>query len=83
MSCDCEVMDCDGEDLSFMMWPSNLNIYERMFINTSTIETTKRGPHKGHSRKYLEVEGHCRDLLDHCLQSAELVTYQEDNIILG
>ncbi len=56
MSCDYEVMDFDGEDMSFMMGPSNLNVYEHTFINTSTIETTKRGPHKGHSRKYMEVE---------------------------
>ncbi len=64
MCCDCEFMDFDGEDMSFMMGPSNLNVYEYMFINTS-IETTKRGPRNGHNRKYLEVEGPCRDLLHH------------------
>ncbi len=57
MHCDCEHMDYDGEDMSFMMEPSNLNVYEDRFINTSTIETTKRGTHKGHNRKYMEVEG--------------------------
>ncbi len=68
MCCDYEVMDCDGEDMSFMMGPSNLNIYEHRFINTSTIETTKRGLYKGHNRKYMTVEGSCHDLLDHCSQ---------------
>ncbi len=63
---DCEVMDFGGEDMSFMMGPSNLNIYEHRFINTSTIEITKRVPHKGHNRKYMEVEGSCHVLLDHC-----------------
>ncbi len=57
MCCDCEVMDFDGEDMSVMMGPSNLNVYDHRFINTSTIETTKGGPHKGHNRKYMEVEG--------------------------
>ncbi len=66
MSCDCEVMDFGDEDMSFIMGPSNLNIYEHRFINTSTIETTKRGPHQGHNRKYMEVEGRCHDLQDHC-----------------
>ncbi len=37
MCCDCEVMDFDGENMNFMMGPSNLNIYEHRFINTSTI----------------------------------------------
>ncbi len=83
MCCDCEVMDFDGEDMSFMMGPSNLNVYEHSSINTSTIETTKRGPHKGHNRKYMEVEGPFHDLLDQCSQWAELLTYQEDNMILG
>ncbi len=41
MCCDCEVMDFGGEDMSFVMGPSYLNIYEHMFTNTSTIETTK------------------------------------------
>ncbi len=50
---------------------------------SSTIETTKRGPHKGHNRKYMEVEGPCHDLLDHCSQRAELLAYQDDNMILG
>ncbi len=59
-------MDFDGEDMSFMMGPSNLNVYEHRFINTSTIVTTKRGLHKGHNRKYMELEGPCHDLLDHC-----------------
>ncbi len=36
MCCDCEVMDIDGEDMNFMMEPSNLNIYELRLINTST-----------------------------------------------
>ncbi len=31
--CDCEVMGFDGEDMSFMMAPSNVNIYEHRFIN--------------------------------------------------
>ncbi len=54
---DCEVMDCDCEDMNFMMGPSNLNVYEHRFINTSTIETTKRDPpHKGHNRKYMELK---------------------------
>ncbi len=44
-----------------MIGPSNLNVYEHRFINNSTIETTKRGPHKVHNRKYMEVGGHCRD----------------------
>ncbi len=83
MCCDCEAMDFDGQDMSFMMGPSNLNVYEHRFINTSTIETTKRGPHKGHNRKYMEVEGPCCDLLDHCSQWAESLAYQEDNMILG
>ncbi len=52
MCCGCEVMDFDGEDRSFMMGPSNHNIYEHRFINTSTIETTKRGHHQGQNRKY-------------------------------
>ncbi len=39
MCYDCEVMDFDGDDMSFMMGPSNLNIYEHRFINTSTIVT--------------------------------------------
>ncbi len=51
MCCDCEVMDFDGEDMSFMMGPSNFNIYEHKFINISTIETTERAPDKGHNRK--------------------------------
>ncbi len=55
MCCDCEVMDLDGVDMSVIMGPSNLNVYEHRFINSSTIETTKRGPHKGHNRKYMEV----------------------------
>ncbi len=54
--------------MSVTMGPSNVNIYEHRFINTSTIETTKRGPHKGNNRKYMEVEGPCHDLLDHCSQ---------------
>ncbi len=68
MCCNCEVMDFDGEDMSVMMGPSNLNIYEHRFINTSTIETTKICPHKGHNRKYMEVEGPCHNLLDHFSQ---------------
>ncbi len=68
MCCDCEVMDFDGADMSLMMGPSNLNVYEHRFINTSTIETTKRGPYKGHYRKYMELEGTCHDSLDHCSQ---------------
>ncbi len=44
MCCDYEVMDFDGEDMSFMMGPSNVDVYEHRFINTSTIDTTKRGP---------------------------------------
>ncbi len=83
MYCDCEVMDFAGEDMSFMMEPSNLNIYEHRFINTSTIEPTKRGHHKGHNRKYMEVERPCHDSLDHCSQWAELLTYQVDTMILG
>ncbi len=83
MCCNCEVMGFDGEDMSFMMRPSNLNFYEHRFINTSTIETTKRVTHKEQNRKYMEVEGPCRDLLDHCSQWAELIAYQEDNMILG
>ncbi len=63
--CDCEVMDFDGEDKNFMMGQSNLNVCEHRFINTSTIETTKRGHRKGHNRKYMEMEGLCHDLLDH------------------
>ncbi len=59
-------MDLDGEGMSFMMGLSNLNIYEHRFIITSTIETTKRDTHKEHNRKCMEVEGPCRDLLDHC-----------------
>ncbi len=55
MCCDCEVMDFDGEDMSFMSGPSNLNVYEHRFINANTIETTKRGPDNGHNRKYMEV----------------------------
>ncbi len=39
--------------MSFMVGPSNLNIYEHRFINTSTVETTERCPHKGHNRKYI------------------------------
>ncbi len=66
--CNCEVMDFDGEDMSFMMGPSNLNVYEHRLIKTSAIETTKRGPHKGHIRKYMEVEGPCHDLLERCSQ---------------
>ncbi len=66
-----------------MMGPSNLNVYELRFINTSIIETTKRGHNKRHNRKYMEVEGPCHDLLDHCLQWAELLAYQEDNMIFG
>ncbi len=83
MCCDCEVMNIDGEDMSFMMGTSNLNIYQHRFINTSTIETTKRGPQKGHNRKYMEVEGPYHDLLDLCSQWAELLAYQEDSMILG
>ncbi len=43
----------------------------------------KNDPHNGHNRKYMEVEEPCRDLLDHCSQWAELLAYQEDNMILG
>ncbi len=68
MCCDCEIMDFDGEDMSFMTGPSNLSIYEYRFINNSTIETIDRSFHKGHNRKYMEVEGPCHDLLDHCSQ---------------
>ncbi len=66
MCCNCEVMDFDDEDMSFMMGPSNLNVYEHKFINTGTIETIIRGPHKGHNRKCIKVKGHCCDLLDNC-----------------
>ncbi len=66
-----------------MMGPSNVNFYEHRFINTSTFETTRRGPYKGYNRKYMEVEGPCHYLLDHCSQWAELLAYQEDNMILG
>ncbi len=83
MCCDCGVMDFDVEDTGFMMGPSNLNVYGHSFINTSTIETTKWGSHKRHNRKYMEVEGPSHDLLEHYLQWAELLAYQEDNIILG
>ncbi len=79
----CEVMDCDGEDMSVMMGPSNLNIYEHRFINTCIIQTSKWGPHKGHNRKYMEVEGPWCDLPDHCSQWVELLAYQEDNMLLG
>ncbi len=68
MCCDCEIMDFDGEDMSFMMGPYNLNIDEHRFINTITIEATKRGPHKGHNRNCMEVGGPCLDLVDHCSQ---------------
>ncbi len=68
MCCDCEVMDFDSEEMSFTMGSSDLNVYEHSFIKTSTIETTKRDFHKGHNRKYMEVEGPCPDLLHHCSQ---------------
>ncbi len=83
MCYDCEVMDFDGEDMSFMLGPSNFKVYEHRFINTITIETMKRGPDKGYNKKYMEVEGPCHNLPDHCSQGAELLTYQEDNLILG
>ncbi len=38
--------------------------YEHKFMNT--IEATKRGPHQVHIGKYMEVEGPCHVLLDHC-----------------
>ncbi len=78
MCCECEVIDFDCEDMSFMMGPSDLKVYVHRFINTSTIETTKRGPHKGNSRKRMEVEGPCHDLQDHSSQWAALLTYQYD-----
>ncbi len=51
-----------------MMEPSNLNVYEHRFINTSTTETTKGGSDEERNRKYMEVEGPCHDLLNHCSQ---------------
>ncbi len=41
-----------------------------------TLLRPQRGPHQGHNRKCMEVEGPCHVLLDHC----EL---KEDNMILG
>ncbi len=75
---DCEVMDFDGEDMSFMMLP----ILTFMSTGLSTLVLLR--PQKdGHNRKKMEVEGPCHDLLDHCSQWAELLTYQEDNMSLG
>ncbi len=52
-----------GEAMSFMI-VFNLNVYENKFIKT--IEATKRYPHQGDNRKYMEVEGPCHELPDHC-----------------
>ncbi len=54
-----------------------------MFMSTGLstlllLRPQKRGCHKGHNRKYMEVEGPYRDLLDHCSQWVELLPYQED-----
>ncbi len=32
----------------------------------STIGATKRGPHQGHNGKYMDVEGPCHVVPDHC-----------------
>ncbi len=67
--CDCEVMGFDGEDMSFMMAPSNVNIYEHRFINAIVLlRAQNEVPHKGHNGNYMEVEGPCHDLQDHCSQ---------------
>ncbi len=61
MCCDCEVMDFDDEDMSFMTGPQHSIL---KFMNT--VEATNRGPHHGHNGKYMEVEGSCHVFLDHC-----------------
>ncbi len=74
MCCDCEVMDFDGKDMSFMMGHPNLT-----FMNTGLSTLVLLRPQK---------EVPIRDTMentwkDHCSQWAELLAYQEDNMILG
>ncbi len=66
MKCECEVIDFDGGAMSFYdrAIAFNLHVYEHKFM--TTIEVTKRGPHQGHNWKYMEVEGRCHVLLNHC-----------------
>ncbi len=55
---------CRGYEFYDRTIAFNLKVYEHKFMNT--IESTKKGPHHGYNRKYMEVEGLSYVWLDHC-----------------